>query len=95
MVKGMSDDIRAQAVKRLKSKADFQNYLFVWLGVSIITVGIWAVISPGSYFWPGWAIGGMGIGAFFQALSIWGPSRNAISESRVDAEVRRMNGEKP
>lgn len=91
----MSDEIRAQAVKRLKNKADFHTYLWVWLGVSIITTAIWAITNFGGYFWPGWAIGGMGIGAFFQALSIWGPNRNAISEARIDAEVRRMNGERP
>jgi hypothetical protein len=90
-----TDDIRDQARKRLKSKADFKNYLWVWLGVSVILVVVYLISNPGGYFWPAWAIGGMGIAAFFQALSIYGPNRSAISESAVDAEVRRMNGEPP
>lgn len=87
-----TDDIRKQARKHLKSKADFKNYLGVWLGVAIITVAVWAVTDFGGYFWPGWAIGGMGVGAFFQVLSIWGPGRYGITESAIDEEVRRRTG---
>jgi hypothetical protein len=86
------DDIRDQARKRLKNKADFKNYLWVWLGVSIILTVVWAISNPGGYFWPAWAIGGMGIAAFFQALGIYGPNRGVITESAVDDEVRRMTG---
>ncbi|MBX3098886.1 MAG: 2TM domain-containing protein [Salinibacterium sp.] len=91
---GSSDDIRDQARKRLKNKADFKNYLWVWLGVSIILTAVWWISTPGGYFWPGWAIGGMGIAAFFQALAIYGPNRGAITESAIDDEVRRMSGQK-
>ena len=87
------DELRKAARKRLKAKAEFRNYLFIWLGVSLIVTLVWALTAYGSYFWPGWVIGGMGIGAFFQALSIWGPGQNYITESAVDAEIRRMNGE--
>jgi fatty acid desaturase len=87
------DDLRNAARKRLKAKADFRNYLFVWLGVTLIVTTVWALTSWGGYFWPAWVIAGMGIGAFFQALSIYGPGQGYISESAVDAEVRRMNGE--
>ena len=91
---GSSDDIRDQARKRLKNKADFKNYLWVWLGVSIILTAVWWISNPGGYFWPGWAIGGIGIAAFFQALAIYGPNRGAITESAIDEEVRRMSGQK-
>ena len=87
-----SDDIRDQARKRLKAKAEFRNYLWIWLGVSLITTTVWAISNFGGYFWPGWVIGGMGIGAFFQALALYGPNRRGITESDIDAEVRRMTG---
>ena len=86
------EDLRHAARKRLKNKQDFRNYLFIWLGVSLIVTLVWFFTNPGGYFWPGWVIGGMGIGAFFQALGIWGPGNGPITEDAVDAEVRRMQG---
>lgn len=88
-------EIRALATKRLKAKADFKNYLWVWLGVSVLLTAIWFIASPGSYFWPAWAIGGMGVAAFFQALGIYGPNRDVISESAIDAEVNKLKGNGP
>ena len=85
-----SDDIRDQARKRLKNKADFKNYLWVWLGVSVILTVVWAVSNPGGYFWPAWAIGGMGIAAFFIGLDAFGPNRGVITEAAIDDEVSRI-----
>lgn len=86
------EDIRAAARKRLQAKAHFRNYLFVWLGVSLIVTTVWALTNWGGYFWPGWVIGGMGIAAFFQALGIYGPGQGYISEHAIDTEVQRMSG---
>lgn len=85
-------EIRTAARKRLKAKADFRTFLFVWLGVSVIVTLVWALTNYGGYFWPGWVIGGMGVAAFFQALDIYGPGQGYISESAIDAEVERLSG---
>ena len=85
-----NDELRALATKRLKAKSDFYHYLLVWLGVSILVTAIWALTNFGGYFWPGWVIGGMGVAAFFQAISVFGPTRGVISESAIDAEVQRI-----
>lgn len=83
-------ELRALATKRLKARSDFYHFLWVWLGVSILLTVIWALTMPGGYFWPGWAIGGMGVAAFFQAISVFGPVGGVISDSKIDAEVERL-----
>ncbi|MFM9876553.1 MAG: 2TM domain-containing protein [Rhodoglobus sp.] len=82
-------ELRALATKRIKARSDFYHYLWVWLGVSILLTVIWFLTTPGGYFWPAWAIGGMGIAAFFQAISVFGPG-GVITDSRIDAEVERL-----
>lgn len=91
---GSTDDkeIRDIARKRLQARQGFHYYLFIWLGVSIIVTLVW-LLSGGGYFWPGWVIGGMGIGAFFSGLNAYGPAQNLITESKVDAEVRKLKGD--
>jgi hypothetical protein len=84
-----NDDARAQAIKRLQAKDNFRAYLLTWLGVSILLTGIWVFTAYNSghlyYFWPAWAIGGMGIGAAAQAYALYG--RPQITEDRIQREM--------
>jgi hypothetical protein len=92
----MTDNhLRDQARKRLKAKADFWTYLGVWLGVSLLLTGIWYFTEPTSYFWPGWAIGGMGVAAFFVGLDAYGPGRRVITDEAIDEEIRKMTKNAP
>ena len=50
---------------------------------------IWFLTSPGGYFWPAWAIAGMGIAAVFQAIAVFGGA-GVITDSKIDAEVERL-----
>lgn len=84
------DELRALATKRVKARSDFYHYLLIWLGVSIVLTVIWALTNLGGYFWPAWAIAGMGIAAIFQAISVFGPAGGVTSESKIDAEVERL-----
>lgn len=84
------EELRAIATKRIKARSDFYHYLLVWLGVSVLLTVIWAFTSFGGYFWPAWAIGGMGIAAIFQAIGVFGPAAGVISDSKIDAEVQRL-----
>lgn len=90
-----NEELRKLATKRLKARRDFYNYLGIWLGVSLIVIAVWALTSPGAYFWPIWPIGGMGIGAFFIWLDAFGPSRGVITEQAIDDEVARLNRSNP
>jgi len=84
------DELRALATKRVKARSDFYHYLLIWLGVSIILTVIWALTNFGGYFWPGWAIGGMGIAAFFQAISVFGPAGGVTTDAKINAEMDRL-----
>lgn len=83
-----SDELRELAAKRLKAKADFRQFLWIWLGISVLLVAIWFFSSPNEYFWPVWPIVGMGIGAFFMGLNAYS---RGITEDAIDAEVVRMS----
>lgn len=84
------DELREYAISRLKKKRGFVNYLWTWLGVSIVTTGIWAMTGFGS-FWPAWVIFGMGIGALFSGLSLLRGS-DPLSASVIDREVAKLKG---
>ena len=84
------DELRKLAKTRLKAKAEFKNFLWIWLGVSGLLVVIWAISGYGTYFWPAWPIAGMGIAAFFIGLSAYGPTNRLITESDIDAEVAKL-----
>ena len=85
------DDIRKQAKRRLKAKRDFWTFVGVWAAVTALLVAIWFFSSGAdTYFWPVWPILGMGIAALFIGLDAYGPGRRYITESDIDAEVRRM-----
>ena len=84
-----NDDVRAVAMSRLKKKSDFKSFLVVWLFVSAVVTGIWFFATPGIVFWPGFVIGGMGIGALVSWWDAYGPTRG-ITERDIDAEVERM-----
>ena len=81
-------ELRELAIKRLEERADLRNYLWIWLGVSVLVIGIWATTNWGGYFWPAWPILGMGIGAFAKAVSL---TRGGITEDAISAESARIS----
>lgn len=86
------EQLRALATKRLKARSDFYQFLLIWLGVSVLVTVIWAATNFGGYFWPGWVIGGMGVAALFQAITIYGPPRGVVTEDAITNEMNRLKG---
>jgi hypothetical protein len=85
-------DLRAFAKKSLKKKQEFKQYLVIWAGVASLLTGIWAFNGAG-YFWPTWAILGMGIGAFFIGIDAYGKGfSKPITDADIDAEAKRLSG---
>ena len=85
--------VREEARRRLKAKNDFKIFFAVAIVVIAIVLVVWFLTSgPGSYFWPIWPILGLSIGLIFAGLDAYGITRKYITESDVDAEVRRMQG---
>ena len=85
-----AERVRKQAYRRLRAQRDFFRFLLVWAAVSAIVVAVWAFVTPNSFFWPIFAIGGMGIAAMFMAIDAFGPGK-VITEADIDVEVQRMS----
>ena len=86
-----NDELRTLAKRRLTARNEFNTYLLVWLGVSVLVVAIWALTNAGGYFWPVWPILGMGIGAVAKGYQVIRPEHGYISEEAIDAEAARLS----
>jgi hypothetical protein len=87
----MTQDVRAYALKQIKKKQDFRQYLWVYAFVSILVTAIWFFTTPAGPFWPFWVYFGMGLGAVAAGLDAYGVlGRKPISEADIDAEVERL-----
>ena len=81
--------LREWARKSLKKKQDFKQLVGVWFAVSILLTAIWALTGQG-YFWPIWAMFGIGIAVLFAGLDAYGPGfKKEITEADIDAEIQR------
>jgi uncharacterized membrane protein len=87
-------DQREQAVRRLKAKRHFWQFVAIWVVVSVVLTVIWLLSGAGGYFWPVWPIAGMGIAALFIGIDSYGPGNRTITDSDIDREISKMNGRK-
>jgi hypothetical protein len=85
------EQIREQAIARLKKKRDFRTHIFIYFLVNAFLVGIWAVTSDADgFFWPIFPILGWGIGLGANAWDVYG--RRPISEDEIRREADRLRG---
>ncbi len=80
-------EIRNQAIERLKKKRDFKTHVLMYVTVNAFLVVIWA-ISDSGFFWPIFPILGWGIGVIANAWDVYG--RKPISEEEIRREVDRL-----
>jgi len=78
---------RDAARQRLQVRRDFSAHLVAYVVVNAFLVAIWAMTGAG-YFWPAWVLCSWGIGLVLHAWDAF--VRRPITESDVDAEVRRQ-----
>ncbi|TXN29896.1 2TM domain-containing protein [Lacisediminihabitans profunda] len=86
------EELRKAARRRLRAKSNFWSFVGVWAAVALLLTAIWFITSPGAYYWPVWAIFGMGVAALFIGLDAYGPGHRYHTEADVDAEIERMTG---
>lgn len=87
-----SDDaLRRTAEKNLRARAGFWRTLLLFGIIMAVLVLVWA-FTGGGYFWPAWAILGMGIALAFMGWGTFRPASGPTS-AQIDAEVRRMQGD--
>jgi 2TM domain len=83
------DELREQAIQRLKKKRDFKTHLVIYFVVNVFLVAIWAVTGAG-FFWPVFPILGWGIGVVANGWDVYG--RKPISEEEIRREADRLRG---
>lgn len=92
MESGASEqDLRGQAVERLKKKRDFKAHVLIYLLINAFLVVIWAVSRDGDeFFWPIFVIVGWGVGVAANAWDVYG--RKPITEDEIRRETDRLRG---
>jgi uncharacterized membrane protein len=80
-------DLREQAIQRLKKRSDFGVHLLVYLLVNGFLVAIWAFTGAG-FFWPVFPLLGWGIGLVFNAWDVYW--HKPLSEEQIRREMERM-----
>jgi hypothetical protein len=80
-------ELREQALERLKKKRDFRGHVFIYVAVNAMLVVIWAV-TGGGFFWPIFPILGWGVGVAANAWDVYG--RKPISEDEIRRETERL-----
>jgi hypothetical protein len=83
------DELREYAIKAIKRKRDFAAHVVAYVIVNAFFVGLWYFTGAG-YFWPGWVIGGWGIGLAFNAWDAYGRGNRPISETEIQREIDRQ-----
>jgi len=83
------EELRENAIKAIKKKRDFWGHVAAYIIVNAFLVGLWYFTGAG-YFWPGWVIGGWGIGVAFNAWDAYGRSGRPISETEIQREIDRQ-----
>jgi hypothetical protein len=86
-----NEALRRAAEKRLKDQQGFWRLLGIFVIVWLILTAVWA-LSGGGYFWPVWAIFGMGIALAFVAWGAFGPRPKVPSEAEIEEEMRKFGG---
>ena len=83
------EELRQQAVERLKKRRDFRGHVFMYVAVNTVLVVIWAVTGAG-FFWPIFPILGWGIGVAANAWEVYG--RKPLTEEEIQREQQRLRG---
>ncbi len=86
----MSSDeggLRDEAVQQIKRRREFWQDLVSYVIVNAALIGVWAITGAG-YFWPGWILGGWGIGLLFHAWATFG--QKPIREDEIRREMDRL-----
>lgn len=85
------DDLRKQAIKRIKQRRDFRRHLVIYVIVNAALWALWAIDGADtSDLFPAWVMGIWGIFVIFDAWETFG--ERPISDADVEEEMRRLGG---
>jgi hypothetical protein len=80
------EDLRRQAIERLRKRSEFFNHVAVFVLVHALLVTIW-FLTGREFFWPIFPLFGWGIGLFFHGMDTF---RRPFSEDRIRREMDRL-----
>ena len=81
------EQLRKDAMQRIRMRREFWQHLVSYVIVNVALIGVWA-ITGADYFWPGWVLGGWGIGLLFHAWNTFG--QKPIGEDEIQREMERL-----
>lgn len=82
------DEVRKEALRRLKKRQDFHAHALVYFLVNASTVVIWALTTPHGFFWPAFLMIFWGIGLVMNAWDVYRAGR--FTERQVRSEIERL-----
>jgi hypothetical protein len=82
--------LRAEALRALKNKRDFQGHFLAFVLINGFTWTLWALVDSSGFPWPALLSAGWGIGLVFHAWDAYG--RKPFTEEQIEREVRRLEG---
>jgi hypothetical protein len=91
-VNSHEDTLRERATRNLKKRRDFHAHLLVYVLVNAFLVVIWAVTTPGGFFWPIFPLVGWGIGVVMNAWDVYRPAE--FDEEQIQAEIDRLQNQR-
>lgn len=91
---GGSDDVHAEALRRLEKKRGFRLHLSVYVAVNALLWLAWGVVFAVSGFWFPWPVFplvGWGIGVSLHAWDAYG--RRPFSAAQIEREAARLRAD--
>ncbi len=85
------EELRDQAISRLKRKRAFWQVLVSYVVVNAFLVGVWFFTGRG-YFWPGWVLLGWGIALAFTGWNAYGRHAGDATEADIRREMDKVRG---
>ena len=77
---------RAEAMKRVRRKRDFQHQAVTLAAVSVLLIVIWAASGQG-FLWPAFPIAAFALALATQAWHVYG--EKPITEEQIQREMQR------
>ena len=82
--------LRKRAARRIRNRREFHRHLVIYLLVNALVIAVWAMTSPGGFFWPVFLIAAWGIGLVMHGWDAYVDPE--ISDAEIDREIARRNG---
>ncbi|MFN8131332.1 MAG: 2TM domain-containing protein [Solirubrobacteraceae bacterium] len=92
VVPSTPEELRAQALLRIKKRREFQNHVLVYVVINAVLWAIWAVSGTHGdpVPWPLWVTVFWGVGLAFNAWDVFG--RKPITEEEIEREAGKLAG---